>query len=450
MVDATPPDHDREAEWTGRRRFHFALAGIFLVWLAPFVSWWMALEQRKKGPARWRRVLFGTAVVDTLVLACLVWTGVRTSKATHASHPPRRIGVMLEPEPPSSGVEIAGVAPGGPADKAGLRAGDIITRLDEKPVRTNESLARRIGKSGPGQTRRLHVRRKGAGLDVDVVPKLDVKFPAGRAPPLFAPVPGSQKLSWPPSKLLGPFSGELATLAVLLIVAGVAFRRHLRLRPLSHVAIGTVLPVFMGFAVILAFQKTIGLSLGAILIGMLAGTLTMLGVAALAIRRLDRAVLEAASPDEPLRTGRALGRGVFYTIAGTARAGILLGVLAPVMHLPNHPAAQVFPVSLGWGAGGVALFALGTVVAAPLAEECLFRGVLLPWLASWMKPELAIVISALAFGIGHLFYGAGLVVPIVYGVVLAWARLRTGKLRTGIALHMLINTVATVAILTSG
>jgi membrane protease YdiL (CAAX protease family) len=118
-----------------------------------------------------------------------------------------------------------------------------------------------------------------------------------------------------------------------------------------------------------------------------------------------------------------------------------------VLHAPDHSTTEVFGVSTAWGAGGVGLFALDAVVVAPIAEECLFRGVLLPWLTTWMKPLVAIVVSALAFGVGHLYYGTGVLIPVVYGVVLGWMRLRTGRLRAGIALHMLLNAAATGVLL---
>lgn len=452
MLEPASRDDDRYSEWRGRRRFHFALAGVFLPCLSLFLSWGLAFRQQSDGSRRWKRLLYGLACVDTLVFACLIAITTKPSMGTHTpAHAPRRIGITLQSTGPSgTGIEIARVVPGGPADNAGLRTGDVITRLDGKRVRDNQSFAREIGQSGPGQLRHVHARRNGAGLDVYVTPRLGVKFPASRAPPLFARVPGHRHFSWSAAEVLHEVSGELATLFVLLLVAAVAWRRRVRLVPLSHVALGVIVPVLVMFAVSVTFQKTLGLSLGAVLVSTLTATLTMLGIAALAIRRLDEGLLEAAEPDEPLGTARAFGRGVFYTFTLSARAGVLLAVGAPIMHLPEHPASQVFPVSLGWGAAGVSLFALGAVVAAPLAEECLFRGVLLPWLASWMKPELAIVVSALAFGIGHLFYGADLLIPFVYGLVLAWMRLHTGKLRAGIAVHMLINTVATLALLLSG
>ena len=53
----------------------------------------------------------------------------------------------------TSGVYIGRVDPGGAAEEAGIRVGDILVSVDRKPVATVEEL-----------TRRVRDRRKGAGL----------------------------------------------------------------------------------------------------------------------------------------------------------------------------------------------------------------------------------------------------------------------------------------------
>ena len=57
-----------------------------------------------------------------------------------------RLGINVDLQPEANdtiGARIEGVTPGGPADKAGLRAGDIITRLDGQPLHSRETGARR-------------------------------------------------------------------------------------------------------------------------------------------------------------------------------------------------------------------------------------------------------------------------------------------------------------------
>jgi S1-C subfamily serine protease len=57
-----------------------------------------------------------------------------------------RLGINVDLQPEANdtiGARIEGVTPGGPADKAGLRAGDIITRLDGQPLHPREAGARR-------------------------------------------------------------------------------------------------------------------------------------------------------------------------------------------------------------------------------------------------------------------------------------------------------------------
>ncbi len=152
----------------------------------------------------------------------------------------------------------------------------------------------------------------------------------------------------------------------------------------------------------------------------------------------------------PLGAIPAFLRGLFYALAGAARAGIVIAALVPLLKIPDHSAAEVFGVSSGWSPGGIVLFVMAAVVLAPAGEEYLFRGVLLPWLTTWMKPLTAILVSTAAFGVGHLYYGAGVLIPTIYGLALGWVRLRTGRLRAGIALHMFFNASATLVLLLKG
>jgi uncharacterized protein len=150
-----------------------------------------------------------------------------------------------------------------------------------------------------------------------------------------------------------------------------------------------------------------------------------------------------------LGTAKAVGLGVLYGAAGAARIAIVITIAVAAFGLPIKTAEGAFGLDLSWGPLGVGLFLFAAVVVAPLAEEVVFRGVLLPWLVQWMRPAAALAWSALVFAIGHLYYGAGVLLIAHYGLVLGWARLRTGKLWAPVALHSLLNGTTAAALLYS-
>ncbi|MGW7526463.1 S1C family serine protease [Streptomyces sp. NPDC054783] len=90
----------------------------------------------------------------------------------HATHPV--IGVTLDMAYTGDGARIdsrsAGGGPavskGGPGERAGLKAGDVITEVDGQPVHTAEELIVKIRAHRPGDQLRLTVRRAGTDRDV--------------------------------------------------------------------------------------------------------------------------------------------------------------------------------------------------------------------------------------------------------------------------------------------
>lgn len=68
-----------------------------------------------------------------------------------------------------SGALVNSVEKGGPAEKAGVEAGDIIMRFDGKPVASSSDLPRIVGSTKPGSKVSMLVWRKGATRDVNVV-----------------------------------------------------------------------------------------------------------------------------------------------------------------------------------------------------------------------------------------------------------------------------------------
>ena len=67
-----------------------------------------------------------------------------------------------------NGVLVQEVQPGGPADKAGLKAGDIITTIDGRAIKDGEDLVNEIASRKPGSTIRLGFVRDGKPADTTV------------------------------------------------------------------------------------------------------------------------------------------------------------------------------------------------------------------------------------------------------------------------------------------
>ncbi|MDE0809326.1 MAG: Do family serine endopeptidase [Alphaproteobacteria bacterium] len=88
-----------------------------------------------------------------------------------------------------SGVIINDVYPGGPADKAGLRTGDVVISIGGKIVDDHEALRYRVATLPLGETTKAKVIRKGRRLDLDLAlleplakPEPDVSDLDGRHP----------------------------------------------------------------------------------------------------------------------------------------------------------------------------------------------------------------------------------------------------------------------------
>ena len=67
-----------------------------------------------------------------------------------------------------NGVLVQEVQPGGPADKAGLKPGDIITSIDGRAVKDGDDLVNEIASRRPGTTARLGFLRNGQSNDATV------------------------------------------------------------------------------------------------------------------------------------------------------------------------------------------------------------------------------------------------------------------------------------------
>jgi PDZ domain-containing protein len=72
----------------------------------------------------------------------------------------RRLGYQITEN--TLGAQLYAVPPGSPGAAAGLRCNDIITAVNDQPIRTSTDLGNAIRASAPGQTVRLRVQRVGS------------------------------------------------------------------------------------------------------------------------------------------------------------------------------------------------------------------------------------------------------------------------------------------------
>jgi serine protease DegQ len=68
----------------------------------------------------------------------------------------------------SSGTIIAGVLRGGPADKAGVKPGDILLSVSDKPVTDTVSMLNLVAQLTPGDKVRVTVLRKSREAELDI------------------------------------------------------------------------------------------------------------------------------------------------------------------------------------------------------------------------------------------------------------------------------------------
>ncbi|PRD80655.1 2-alkenal reductase [Burkholderia multivorans] len=68
-----------------------------------------------------------------------------------------------------SGAIVAGVLQGGPADKAGIKPGDILVTVNGEDITDTTKLLNVVAQIKPGTSTKVHVVRKGKQFDVNVV-----------------------------------------------------------------------------------------------------------------------------------------------------------------------------------------------------------------------------------------------------------------------------------------
>ena len=127
--------------------------------------------------------LLGVLILTTPLLAQPFRPGVAPPiapepAATESPRPPQSetrdsrpyFGLTADTVRRGRGAEVLDVDRGGPADRAGIRTGDVIERFNGQATPTVELLGAAIGRLKAGQTVSVEVRRAGLLIDLRVTP----------------------------------------------------------------------------------------------------------------------------------------------------------------------------------------------------------------------------------------------------------------------------------------
>jgi len=146
----------------------------------------------------------------------------------------------------------------------------------------------------------------------------------------------------------------------------------------------------------------------------------------------------------PVSAGLILGVGLAAALGTRLLAGVwALGLEALGVELPG---ANLDPTRmLPSGTLGIVFTILIACVLAPVAEEIVFRGVLLSALRERYGDASAIALSSLAFALVHVSLFA--IPPIfVFALLLGWLFVRTRSLWVSIAAHAMFNALGVGAL----
>jgi serine protease DegQ len=103
-------------------------------------------------------------VLDQIVKSGSVtrgWIGVEVQEITPAVAESFKLGT-------TRGAIIAGVLRGGPADKAGVRPGDVLVEVDGKPVADPAAMLNIVAALVPGNSASVKLRRQGSTVDASI------------------------------------------------------------------------------------------------------------------------------------------------------------------------------------------------------------------------------------------------------------------------------------------
>lgn len=247
------------------------------------------------------------------------------------------------------------------------------------------------------------------------------------------------------SLAVAPAAGMALVAVVVVVVAVLAWRVGPPAERWSLAKAFGALAVLVGAAAagVVLFSLVGGVELGAepppLEAGLLGTVFGGLCATALVLRFAESRALGLHLELRPRHWGEAAAGMLGFLVLSTAWS---LGLEAAGVEVE---AQQVLGELLGAAPAVQVLIVLYAVVGAPVIEELLFRGALVPPLARRLGPALAAVVSGLLFGLAHASDPVAVLPLTVLGVGLALLRLRTGSVVPGLAVHVVNNLIAVLS-----
>jgi membrane-associated protease RseP (regulator of RpoE activity) len=175
--EPTPPPRDRRPR-RQRRTFVELIAPLVAAWRAlaanvagwpgAIRSWLASISPRTVGLTLLATVAGAAVALGAAALAGGSSDHDNSSAATRSGPPVGWLGVQTTTSTngiPGATVEV--VEPNGPAAKAGVSTGDVITQVNGQPITSSGGLASALAQMQPGQQIQLQVSRAGQMLIVD-------------------------------------------------------------------------------------------------------------------------------------------------------------------------------------------------------------------------------------------------------------------------------------------
>jgi membrane protease YdiL (CAAX protease family) len=130
-----------------------------------------------------------------------------------------------------------------------------------------------------------------------------------------------------------------------------------------------------------------------------------------------------------------------------------IGILDAIYgHTAKQDVVKAADHASGWQ---IPVLALTIVILAPLTEELLFRGALLRSMLRKSTPTIAVLVTAVVFGLVHALgdpsIGTMIALPaiVLLGVVSGYQAARTGNLTRSVFLHVGFNLLSVIFLLTN-